>query len=163
MINILKRYDRLLLQYENEGSYYDDASWIEKKLKENGEVTLGRIFTFEVGAVLKDIDQHVFSEDRRTFLLGVEDGVFYRVNRKILGLKHDLRISKKMEINVKTFVAHRGISIFRKIDDLIDEPIVIGGDSDNAISVEDFKELLQNFPTSTELTYYAQARITRIL
>ena len=38
-----------------------------------------------------------------------------------------------------------------------------GGDSDNAISVQDFEELLQNFPTSTELTYYAQARITRIL
>ena len=127
MINILKRNDRLLLQYKNEGFYYNNASWVDKKLQEDGEVTLRRVFTFEVGAVLKDLDQDVFSEDMRTFLLGVEDDVFYRINRKILGLKHDLRISKKIEISVKTFVAHRGISIFRKIDDLVDEPIVIGG------------------------------------
>ena len=163
MIDIFEDNGRLLFQYKSSGFYSAGASWVDRKLEEEGEVTFSRVFTFEAEAVLNDLNQHVFSEDMRTFLLGVEDGVFYRVNRKILGLKHDLRISKKMEINVKTFVAHRGISIFRKIDDLIDEPIVIGGDSDNAISVEDFKELLQNFPTSTELTYYAQARITRIL
>ncbi|MCY4379636.1 MAG: DUF4263 domain-containing protein, partial [Candidatus Dadabacteria bacterium] len=42
-------------------------------------------------------------------------------------------------------------------------PIVIGGDSENAIPVEDFEELLRNFPTSTELTHYSGARITRVL
>jgi len=163
MIDILKDNGRLLFQYKNSDFYSADAGWVDRKLEKEGEVTFSRIFTFEAEAVLDDLDQHAFFKDIRTFILGVEEGNFYRVNRKILGLKHDLCILKSMEINKSTFVAQRDISIFRKIDSLIDEPIVIGGDSENAIPVENFEELLLNFPTSTELTRYSGARITRVL
>ncbi len=163
MIDIFEDNGHLLFRYESSGFYAVDPSSIDRNLKEKGEVTFNRIFTFEANAVLDDLDQHTFSEDTRTFVLGVDDGIFYRVDRKILGLKHDLRILKGMGIDKSTFVARRDISIFRKIDALIDEPIVIGGDSENAIPVEDFEELLRNFPTSTELTHYSGARITRVL
>ena len=95
--------------------------------------------------------------------LVLKRGIFTEFKREILGLKYDLLILKSMEINRGMFIAYRDISIFGKIDALIDEPIVIGGDSENAIPVEDFKELLRNFPTSTELTRYSHARITRVL
>lgn len=37
--------------------------------------------------------------------------------------------------------------VFEKIDSLIEEPIVVGGDSVGAIPLADFEELLRNFPT----------------
>ena len=80
-----------------------------------------------------------------------------------MGLKHDLLIYKQMTISHKTFIAYRDISIFNKIDNLIDEQIIIGGDTENAIPADEFEGLLQNFPTSTELTHYSNARISRVL
>ena len=68
-----------------------------------------------------------------------------------------------MPINHKTFIANRDISIFGKLDDLTDAPIVVGDDSDVSIPIDDFNKLLKNFPTSTELTLYARARIARTL
>lgn len=55
------------------------------------------------------------------------------------------------------------ISVFAKIDQLIEEPIIVGGDTEGAIPLEEFEYLLKNFPNSTELTHYARSRITRIL
>lgn len=163
MIDIFEDNGRLLFQYTNSGFYTADASWVDRKLEEEGKVTFSRVFTFRAGALLGDRDQSAFSEDLRTFVLGVDEGIFYKIDKNILGLKHDLLISKNMQINRGVFIAYRDISIFGKIDPLIDEPIVIGGDSENAIPVEDFKELLRNFPSSTELTRYSHARITRVL
>jgi hypothetical protein len=159
MINILKHDDQLLLRYTSDR--YSDARWIDESLRKDGSVTLRRTFTFEQSRLLKEDDSD--SEDVRTFVLGVADDDFYKIDLDILGLKHDLLISKGMPINHKTFIANRDISVFRKIDDLVDEPIVVGSDSDGAIPLGDFEELLRNFPTSTELTHYANARISRTL
>lgn len=68
-----------------------------------------------------------------------------------------------MVINKKTFIATGNISIFRKIDRLVKEQIVIGGDRKNAIPIEDFKKLLQNFPSKTTLEHFANSRISVIL
>ena len=57
----------------------------------------------------------------------------------------------------------RDISIFRRIDDLIDEQIIIGGPRPGVIPEEEFLALLHEFPTSTELTLYARTRINRVL
>ena len=43
------------------------------------------------------------------------------------------------------------------------EPIVIGGDHENAIPVADFETLLQIFPTKTTLEHFANSRISGIL
>lgn len=57
------------------------------------------------------------------------------------------------------FVAVRDISIFGRIDALVDEQIVIGGDRPGAVPEADFERLLKTFPTSTELRKYADARV----
>jgi hypothetical protein len=159
MIKILKQDSQLLLKYK--GGQFNDTSWIDEKLKQDGSVTLRRTFTFKADKLLTTSDQEDQFDDVRTFVLGVEDGEYFKIDSDILGLKQDLLLTKKMRLSHHTFVANRDISVFRKIDDLIDEPIVIGGTVEGSIPEADFEELLRNFPTSTELTHYARARITR--
>jgi hypothetical protein len=156
MIKILKEDSQLLLSYTSENT---EATWIDVKLKNEGCVTICRIFSFNHDALVEDgID-----DDERTFILGVVDGNFYKIDRDILGLKHDLLLANEMAISKKTFIAYRDISVFGKIDDLIDEPIVVGGDAVGSIPISDFEALLKNFPNTTELSYYANARIARTL
>ncbi len=61
------------------------------------------------------------------------------------------------------FVAEGRISIFRKICSLSKEDIYIGGDSDNAIPIFDFKHLIEHFPNKYERDKYSESRITHIL
>jgi hypothetical protein len=96
-------------------------------------------------------------------VLGVAEGGYYRINKDILGLKFDLLLDRTMKLEPRTFVANRDISVFRKIDELIEEAIIVGEENENAIPLADFDQLLKTFPTSTELTHYARSRIARVL
>jgi hypothetical protein len=81
----------------------------------------------------------------------------------VLGLKHDLLITKQIQLERKIFVAELSISIFRQMDELIDEQIVVGGERENSIPELEFRRLLWDFPTTTELKHYTRLRITRVL
>ena len=163
MIKIYKRESKLLLEYVP--GRFNDSGWIEEKLEIDGEVTLRRTFNFRrVDQIAEsDTDAGELSDGPVVFQLGLLDGDYYRIERRILGIKYDLLIWAEIRLDHRTFVAVRDISVFRKIDALIEEPIIIGGNDVNAIPVEDFEELLANFPTSTELTRYSQSRITGVL
>jgi hypothetical protein len=164
MIKILKENGQLLLRYQSE--WDTDPEWINRKLHEEGRVTICNTFTFKPNRLVDYGNQENLAfepKNVRTFVLGVAGDNFYKIDRDILGLKHDLLISNDLKINKKTFVANRDISIFRKIDDLVNEPIIVGGDFDGSIPVSDFEELLRNFPTTAELTHYSHSRISRAL
>lgn len=161
MIKIIKQDDQLLLKYT--ADRYSDARWIDENLKKDGSVTLRRTFTFLPSHIEAQSEPENLSEDVRIFVLAVTEDDYYKINRDVLGLKHDLRLWKQMPLSHRTFTANRDISIFSKIDGLIDEPIIVGGDAPGAIPLADFDELLRNFPTSTELTHYAHARIASVL
>lgn len=156
MIRIICEKKRLLFKYE-EDRY--DITWIDSRLKENGKVTLVRAFTF--------LPEHIVTEahqpESRIFVLGKLYQGYYKINKKILGIQFDLLLDSGMRINKKTFIATGNISIFRKIDRIVKEQIVIGGDRKDAIPVEDFKKLLQIFPTQTTLEHFANSRISVIL
>ncbi|MBE0507010.1 MAG: DUF4263 domain-containing protein [Marinospirillum sp.] len=158
MIRLSKQNSQLLLTYQ--ADRFNDARWLDDKLQEDGEVTLRRTFTFTSADLLV---QQEPSDDERVFLLGVLEGGYYKIGKDILGIKHDLLLDGDMEIEPKSFIAQRDISVFRKIDDLIDEPIVVGGNEESAVPLDDFELLLKTFPTSTELTHYARTRIARVL
>ncbi len=164
MIEILKTSDQLLLSYSSE---LFDFDWIGQKLQKKDKVTIMRTFTFRSKDRCGEMPvEGSWGGDPSTryFILGVSEGEYYRIDRNILGLKHDLMLTKEMPISKETFVAERSISVFRKIDGLIDEPIIIGGeDNGRTIPVKEFQELLDNFPTSTEMTHYSRARVSRVL
>lgn len=160
MIKISKKNKQLLLIYESDRD--NDVRWLDEKLEQNGSVSLRHVFNLTSAELLSkpaDLDQ----EDERIFLLGVLNDDYYKVRKEILNLKYDMLLSKEIKISNKTFIANRDISIFSKIDELINEPIIVGGIADSAIPIETFDELLANFPTTTELTHYAKVRINRVL
>lgn len=162
MIRLDKQNKQLLLIYQSDR--YNDARWIDEKLKNDRSVTLRRTFTFTLAELVTQPSGTDEGDDtERIFLLGVLNGGYYKICNDILGLKNDLLLDATMKIDPGTFVAHRDISIFHKIDELIDEPIVVGGDNEQAIPQPDFEQLLKTFPTSTELTHYARTRISRVL
>lgn len=161
MLTIIKNENQLSVEYTADRS--NSYGWTDEKLKKHGSVTLRRTFTFESAALVNEAKPDEASEESRTFVLANAHGDYYTIDRNILGIKHDLQIWKQMPINEKTFIAYRDISIFRRIDELIDQPIIVGGDAVDSIPIADFEELLKNFPTSTELTHYARTRVTGIL
>jgi hypothetical protein len=162
MIKIAKQAGNLLLTYVPDR--FNSVQWLDEKLRQDGEVTLRRTFTFTTGDLVSQTQQ-ADDEDgaERIFKLGTTQDGYYRVNKTILGLKHDLLLEKAMKLEPRVFVANRDISIFRRIDELIDEQIIVGGENENAIPLIDFELLIQTFPTSTELTHYARSRISRVL
>lgn len=163
MIKIIKKENQLLLEYVPDNLRGDGVSWIDTSLKENGDVTIAGLFTFESKDILRDPQLISDEEDRRVFVLGVPEDNYFKVDKEILGLQFDLLLDKAMKINKKTFVATGNISIFNKIDKLVSEQIVIGGDYENAIPVIEFERLLKSFPTKTTLDHFANSRISGIL
>jgi len=160
LIRLSKQDSQLLLIYQADRF---DARWVDDKLQKVGEVVLRRTFTFRIAdLVTQPVSSDEDRGDERVFKLGVLENGYYKISKDILGLKYDLLLDAAMKIARGTFIAQRDISIFRNIDDLIDEPITIGGKSENAIPLDDFDLLLKTFPNSTELTYYARARIARV-
>jgi len=162
VIKLSKQDNQLLLIYQSDR--YTDARWIDEKLRQDDDVTLRRTFTFKsADLVAQDTPSEEVDDVERIFSLGMLEDEYYKISKDILDLKHDLSIFKEIKLSDKTFIATRDISIFRKIDELINEPIIVGGVADGAIPIETFDELLANFPTTTELTYYAKVRINRVL
>ena len=162
VIRISKEQARLLLTYQPDR--FNDARWLDDKLRQDGSVTLRRTFTF-TSTDLVSIGAPTLEDDdsERVFVLGVSEGDYYKINKDILGLKYDLLLDRAMKLEPRTFVANRNISVFRRIDELIDESIIVGGKNEMAIPLADFDQLLKTFPTSTELTHYARSRIARVL
>jgi hypothetical protein len=162
VIKFTERGNQLLLIYQSD--LYNDARWIDEKLQQDGDVTLRRTFTFSsADLVTQDAPSDEVDDGERIFVIGVLEDGYYKISKDILGLKHDLLLDGDMKIAAGTFIAHRDISVFSKIDDLIEEPIIVGGSNESAIPLADFELLLKTFPTSTELTHYARTRIARVL
>jgi len=163
LIKIIKKENQLLLEYVPDNLRGDGVSLIDTSLKEDGNVTITRIFTFQSKDILID-PQFIFDEEeRRVFVLGLIEENYYKIDKDILGLQFDLLLDKAMKVNKKTFVATGNISVFNKIDNLIKEQIVIGDDYENAIPIIEFERLLNSFPTKTTLDHFAHSRISGIL
>lgn len=142
------------------------ATWIDTKFSEGKTVTIAKVFDVRLQDMVttpQGAEPLWGGEDSRTFIIGTLEDGYVRIRRDVLCLKHDAFIAADMPLSKRTFVAERGISIFRAIDRLYDGPIVIGGDREGAVPEATFQELLASFPTTTELNYYAQSRVSRVL
>ncbi len=170
---------RIIITFEERGSQvilvygrdaFGSSSWVDDKLASYGHVTISRVFTVQKADLLnvasdeEDPDEEDFDEeDIRRFAIGSVEGEYRRVRADVLGLKHDLLIANSIPLTKSTFVAERNISIFARVDGLVTEQIVVGGSRESAIPEEEFERLLSRFPTSTEVRYYADTRVTHIL
>ncbi|MGO8943322.1 MAG: Shedu immune nuclease family protein [Syntrophobacteraceae bacterium] len=165
MIDIKAEGGKLLLYYTSEAPPFN---WVREKLDERDSVVIAKTFHFTKDDLLseglnedeEEVDEY---EQTSSFILATDANEYYQIKATILGTRSDVFLSKELHVRKETFIATRGISIFSKIDQLVNEPIVIGGSRDNAVPLSDFKNLLKTFPTTTELEHYAHSRISLIL
>lgn len=158
MITFEDHGSQVVLTYGPDG--FNSIDWLDRKLETEGSVKLSRVFTVQSTNLLKLDD---YGEDARSFVIGDVGGEYRTIRKDVLRLKQDLKIATSIPLERSLFVAERNISVFGRIDELVEEAIVVGGGRDSAIPQDEFEQLLRTFPTSTEVTHYAATRISRIL
>ena len=140
------------------------AGWIYNDLKSNDKVTIGKRFFFKHSDVISELTEEPENEfDPIEFKLADLTESYYKIQKRKLNLKNDLYIHKDMDITRKTFIAERDISIFGRINKLTPNDMYIGGTYDSAIPESEFINLLAKFPTSNEVTRYADSRVAGII
>ena len=138
------------------------------------------IFTHEILEVLNRGDTWVISrtfsiykkhlrfedieQNELQFCIGIVYGEYTLIDSDVIGTEHDFYFSNNIKLDKRYFVAYRNISILKKIDQVVDQDMYIGGEhGEGCIPVETFELLIKKFPKTAELNYYANARIATIL
>ena len=166
MIRFVINKRRVVLKYEPEST---GASWVLDKLKTHHEVTLSRVFTFTKSDLISGPAETEDEEDGEPvyrFRFATRRGGYFRIAGRKLGVSNDVLIADQgITLERKVFVAERNIGIFRRIAKVKqdDAELVIGGDREDSIPIEVFRELLNKFPNSGELKRYASARVETII
>ncbi len=144
----------LILEY----SPYGDDKWIQEKFNYNEEIRVGNVFFLNKDNL---IEKDEFGE--YYFKLGILQNEYYVIDKNILNIKFDLYLDKTLKFNEKIFRLPKGISIFSKIDNILNQQIKIGGNDYESIPIDEFYKLLNEFPTDRELTLYTESRLSNIL
>ena len=158
--SISKTESHLLLIY----TPYGDCEWIDEVWQdEERELWLKHTFYFKKEHCIdRDSTNNTSS---RTFVIGKLDlKGYYEIDKSVFHLEHEFYISREIDITAEIFLTEIGdVPVFAKIDKLVNGPVYIGGNNENAIPLKEFEILLDEFPTKTELNYYAASRIENIL
>jgi hypothetical protein len=164
MIKFVVNGDRLILDYLPE---FQSNHWIWEELKNNGEVTISRVFTLKRGDLIKEPAKDEDVEELQfRFRFAKRDGAYYRIKGRVFDIPNDVLIAANgIKLERKFFVAERNVSVFRRLAKVIGkgQDIVVGGAQSGNIPVDIFDQLLKKFPNSTELDHYANARVANII
>ena len=168
MIDFSKDGELLLLHYSAQGRNVDEH-WISARLEEDEyfDIHLKKTFHFKKRDLLKMPDEQdedqLFEGAVYTFQLGKLDGEYYKIEPGAITRRLSLFFYEDIEIALEHFVADNDVSIFRNLEELVDEDIYIGGEHLNSIPITAYNQMVDNFPTVYEKKTYAQARIAAIL
>lgn len=168
-MELIKLEDKIIFVYYF--SEYFPNDWVSKNIEENGEISFKNTFHFLKSDMFnlegkEDIinDYEYFEEEEiptpKAFILASLERDYYKIDKRKLQTKNTVYFYKEIELFIDYFIAETKISIFRQINNLINEDIYIGGDAENNIPIEDFDQLIQDFPTTYEKKIYAEARIS---
>jgi hypothetical protein len=154
----------LLFEYSPETN---PNSWMFRNLETNGRVNFKRIFFFiKEDKYQDDENENNINEGSPVFFvlgtLNTENNYFMIESRK-LGIKHNIGFERQIELKPEYFIAVRNISIFRKLDSIIKNDVLIGNDVDTTLQYKTFRKLLSKFPNTTECNRYAEMRVSMII
>ncbi|WP_043284116.1 Shedu immune nuclease family protein [Reyranella massiliensis] len=167
MLEFVISSSNVVLTYKSD---QQNNGWAWHELLTHDFVTLSRVFTFQRRDLVSEPDEAERKRDFETFRYEFRfaerrDGYFH-INGQILGIDNPVLIADEgIKIERRIFVAERNISIFGKIAALVapSQAIVVGGNRADAIPIPDFRELLNKFPNTGELSRYAAARVATIV
>lgn len=148
-LKIVKNEDFLICEYT---PFTLNTSFIFDKISQDGSYTLKRTFSISNDEILEKKEEYI------KFIVGEKEDCYYHLNNKVLGIEHNIFIHEDMKTNISSFIAHENISIMKKIDNIIDEDLYIGGESGN-LPESVFEELIKKFPNKRELYLYSNMRI----
>ncbi|WP_230988359.1 Shedu immune nuclease family protein [Bathymodiolus japonicus methanotrophic gill symbiont] len=141
---------------------YEGSAWLYERIKEKERAHLCKTFYFTKNELVSSFDKYN-EYDPVEFEVAKKKQGYYCFPKDLLCLDYDLYIHEDIKLEKKMFVTHLNISIFLKINKIINGSIYIGGEEENSIPESVFKELLDAFPNSYELKKYTLARISAVL
>jgi len=158
-----KKIDNLLiLSYSPEG----DTQWIKQRFENDEPIRLNNTFILRKENIYGRNYNEQLEEYQIDFVLAQLDEEYYCFDTEILDIELLLYIYKDIKIDKKFFVANRNISVFRKIENIInksEEEIRIGISKEDNLPIDVFLKAINDFPTSTELKHYVNMRLDVIL
>lgn len=96
------------------------------------------------------------------FILWKKEDDYFRIRSDMLGTTNDVLIHADCEIREKYFFLDKN-SFLIELEKLSNQPIIIWWDLINSIPEDIFVNIIDSFPTKTELMHYSNGRITNIL
>lgn len=151
----------------------DNIDWLYEKFKNDEDYDFQKTFTFSKKDLVNEFTELELEDSQK---INPFDGVnpldfyfatlvkdYYQIKKGVITNKFDIYIDKEIEFKDELFVAEGNLSIFKSIENLIDEDVYIGGGNPYAISEEHYYGLLSQFPNPYEKKLYADAKITRLI
>jgi hypothetical protein len=163
MISFFSESNLLFFQHTPETN---PNSWVFSKLKTNGRVIFKNVFFFTKEDLCQDDEDNINDDGKPVvFVLGNLDAEnnYFMIEGRKLGIKHKIGFERQIELRPEDFIAVRNISIFRKLDSIIKNDVLIGNDVNATLQYKTFRELLSKFPNTTECNRYAEMRILMII
>ena len=139
------------------------ANEILKKIEASDGHNIKNVFWVEKND-LRELED--YDEDSICFAIGKYVEGYVEISQEVVGIGHKFFFSEDIKFNSKMFVANRNVSILRKIDEVVDGDIYIGGDNQEEfyhIPYGEFEALIELFPNSSEMTKYVHKRIASLV
>lgn len=155
----------------------DSTRWVYDKFSNGEKYAFNKTFTFsqkdlwrskgdKIEEDIEEIgeDEGLFDEPEPIdFVFAELYHDYYRVIKGVLTDRFDIYLHNTLEITTSLFLAESDISIFKKIESLINEDVYIGGEQKNAIPAEIFLGTIAEFPNYYEKKLYADAKIGSLI
>ena len=140
----------------------DGSEWIDEFFEREQELYLKYTFYLKKEHCTNLNSSNTYS---RMFIIGnLKTDKYYEIDKSIFQLTNSFYIAEDIDISGEMFLTEIGnVPVLHIIDRIVNDSVYIGGDHENAIPIQDFQMLIDEFPTRTELKHYASSRIENIL
>lgn len=150
--------DKVYLEYSPDNG----TSWIDEIFEKGEGFTTKKTFHLTEQDVAQSDDEEN-NDDSKIFIIGELENNYYKIYSRVLGTRFDVLFHTSCSISIKYFIVNNNISILYKFERLANQKIIIGGDNIDSIPENVYKEIVNSFPTRTELKHYADSRITNVI
>ena len=149
--------NNLLLNYYLESENKDD---LINRLKNGDSRNIKGIYHIEFNNRVEVKNE---TEEEISFCVGEIVGDYIRLFNEVFGLNHNFYFYKEIKIQDKMFRGAYNVSIIKRIDDIVEDDVYIGGNNDNSLPLNMYMKLINSFPKQSEIYGYVYYRIASIL
>lgn len=150
---------KVFLEYSPEGG----TEWIDKLFEKNEGFSVKGVFCVTKNELVTTGDAEEIFEFTKIFEIGELKEDYYEIYNRVLRTESNVLFHKTCSLKLKYFIVKSKISILLKFERLAKQQIIIGGEKENSIPEYIYNDIIDSFPSPTELIYYVDSRITNVL